>query len=110
MQSVQQSRQVARVSTGVHGLDTLLGGGLPTRRMHLVYGRPGVGKTTLALQFLLAGAAAGEAGVYVALSETEEEIREIALSHGWELPAGLHLCDFQRAEPDDEGGYTLFHP
>jgi circadian clock protein KaiC len=106
----EQPRQVARVDTGVEGLDVVLGGGLPTRRLHLVHGRPGVGKTTLALQFLLAGAQRGEPVVYVALSETEEEIRDIALSHGWQIPPTLHLCDFQRPEGDDDGGYTLFHP
>ena len=110
MQPLEQSLRVARVDTGVEGLDVVLRGGLPSRRLHLVYGRPGVGKTTLALQFLLAGAERGEPGVYVALSETEEEIRDIARSHGWTLPADLHLCDFQRPEGDDEGGYTLFHP
>ena len=110
MRTVEPTRQAARADTGIEGLDLILGGGLPVRRMHLVYGPPGVGKTTLALQFLLAGAARGEAGVYVALSETDEEIRDIAASHGWKLPADLHVCDFQRPEGDDDGGYTLFHP
>ena len=44
---------VIRVLTGVSGLDDILSGGLPERRMYLVKGTPGVGKTTLALQFLL---------------------------------------------------------
>ena len=105
-----QAIQVPRTSTGVEGLDAVLAGGLPTGRMHLIYGRPGVGKTTLALQFLIDGALRGEPGVYVALSETAAEIRDIAGSHGWQIPEGVHLCDFQRADIDDEGGYTLFHP
>jgi circadian clock protein KaiC len=110
MQTLQPTGQLERVKTGVEGLDVILRGGLPPRRMHLVYGRPGVGKTTLALQFLIAGAEAGEAGVYVALSETADEIRDIAVAHRWQLPDALHLCDFQRPESDDDGGYTLFHP
>ena len=36
-----------QASTGIAGLDQLLRGGLPTRRMHLIEGVPGTGKTTL---------------------------------------------------------------
>ncbi len=60
-----------RVSTGVPGLDDILAGGLMANRLYLVEGQPGAGKTTLALQFLLAGRARGETGLYVTLSETE---------------------------------------
>ncbi len=107
-----QVRELERLATGVEGLDAVLDGGFPSNRMHLLYGRPGAGKTTLALQFLMAGARAGETTVYVALSETADEIRDVARSHGWELPEGLHLCDFQSydAGVDDASGYTLFHP
>ena len=48
-----------RVSTGIAGLDNVLGGGLPPNHLYLVEGSPGTGKTTLALQFLLAGAIEG---------------------------------------------------
>src|SRR6185369_15820762 len=74
-----------RASTGVPGLDDVLGGGLARNRLHLLEGSPGTGKTTIALQFLMAGAAAGERGIYVSLAETEEELRQGARSHGWEL-------------------------
>ncbi|MBL8769856.1 MAG: AAA family ATPase [Phenylobacterium sp.] len=72
-------------STGVSGLDDILGGGLKRRRVFLFEGSPGTGKTTAALSFLLAGAAAGEKTLYVTLSETEEELRDTAASHGWDL-------------------------
>lgn len=72
-------------STGIANLDDVLGGGLPRNRLFLVQGNPGAGKTTLGLQFLLAGAANGETGLYVTLSETEDEIRSVANSHGWSL-------------------------
>src|ERR1700704_494396 len=78
--SVQQ-----RVSTGIEGLDHILCGGLPTNHLYLVEGDPGVGKTTIALQFLLAGVAAGERALYITLSETEAEVRTIAESHGWSI-------------------------
>ena len=100
-----------RVSTGVPGLDEILGGGLPRHRMYLIEGEPGAGKTTLAMQFLLAGARQGERGVYATLSETEEELRDIASSHGWSLD-GITICDLQTAEESlkADSQYTLFHP
>lgn len=72
-------------ATGVSGLDDVLHGGLTPERLYLVQGTPGAGKTTLALQFLLTGAAQGESGLYITLSETEEELRAVAASHGWSL-------------------------
>jgi circadian clock protein KaiC len=100
-----------RASTGVEGLDAILGGGFPRNRMYLVSGDPGAGKTTLAMQFLLAGAKNGEPGVYATLSETEEELRDVARSHGWSLE-GVTICDLQTAEESlkADSQYTLFHP
>ena len=72
-------------STGIEGLDDILHGGLPQGRLYLVAGEPGVGKTTLALQFLLEGIRRGEKGLYVTLSETRQEIQAVARSHGWSL-------------------------
>src|SRR5690349_7862450 len=86
-----------RAATGIEGLDYILGGGFPIHRMYLVEGDPGAGKTTMALQFLLEGAKRGEAGVYATLSETEEELRDVARSHGWDL-SGITICDLQTAE------------
>lgn len=74
-----------RAATGIAGLDDILGGGLPTRRLYLLQGLPGVGKTTLALQFLIEGARRGERVLYITLSETDEEIRQVTASHGWSL-------------------------
>ncbi|HSK75411.1 MAG TPA: ATPase domain-containing protein [Thermoanaerobaculia bacterium] len=100
-----------RAETGIEGLDKILGGGFPIHRMYLVEGDPGAGKTTLALQFLLAGVRKGEAGVYATLSETEEELRDVARSHGWSLE-GITICDLQTAEESlkADSQYTLFHP
>lgn len=72
-------------STGVPGLDSILGGGLPRNHLYLVEGDPGVGKTTMALQFLRQGAKEGECGLYITLSETKQELEEVARSHGWTL-------------------------
>jgi circadian clock protein KaiC len=71
--------------TGVPGLDEIMGGGLAPGRVFLLEGNPGTGKTTTAVQFLLTGAEAGERGLYITLSETEEELRGSALSHGHDI-------------------------
>jgi circadian clock protein KaiC len=73
------------VSTGIEGLDEILRGGLPPANLHLMQGEPGVGKTTAALQFLMAGVEAGERCLYVTLSQTRAELEGIAKSHGWSL-------------------------
>jgi circadian clock protein KaiC len=97
-----------RVSTGVVGLDDILGGGLPPRHLYLLNGEPGTGKTTLALQFLLAGVAAGMRGLYVTLSESRAELAEVAASHGWTLD-GVDVFELAPSDTAAEG-YTLFHP
>jgi circadian clock protein KaiC len=74
-----------------------LGGGFARGRLHLVQGSPGAGKTTLALQFLLAGAARGESGLLISLSETEDELRAAASSHGWSLDS-IHVQDVSALE------------
>lgn len=72
-------------STGCPGLDAILSGGLPREEMHLVQGEAGTGKTTLGLHFLLAGVEAGEAALYITLSQSAKHLERIARSHGWSL-------------------------
>ncbi|MEO7964293.1 MAG: ATPase domain-containing protein [Gemmatimonadaceae bacterium] len=108
--SASPSPVTRRAATGVKGLDDLLYGGLPRDRVYLIDGEPGSGKTTLALQFLLTGRDLGERGLYVTLSETADELRAIAASHGWSLD-GVEI--FELPGSDDEAmneAYTLFHP
>jgi circadian clock protein KaiC len=99
------------LSTGIAGLDYVMGGGLTPNRLYLVEGIPGAGKTTLALQFLQAGVAAGEPVLYVTLSETEEELRAVASSHGWDL-TGVEIREIIPTETNLEADqtYTVFHP
>ncbi|TPG43617.1 circadian clock protein KaiC [Sphingomonas koreensis] len=75
------------VSTGLETLDGILAGGYARNRIHLIEGRPGSGKTTLALQFLAAGREAGDRGIYITLSESREELRHVAKTHGLNLDA-----------------------
>jgi circadian clock protein KaiC len=76
---------IAEASTGISGLDDILGGGLARDRVYLLEGSPGTGKTTTAMSFLREGAKLGEASLYITLSETEDELRDTAHSHGWDL-------------------------
>lgn len=98
-------------ASGVPGLDNVLAGGFARDRLFLVEGVPGSGKTTLALQFLRAGAAAGENVLYVTLSETEEELQSVVSSHGWTLD-GITVRELSPSEnelePDEQN--TMFHP
>ena len=100
----------ARALTGVPGLDDVLAGGLPRDRLYLVEGTPGTGKTTLALQFLLEGRRVGERGMYVTLSETEDELRASAATHGWSLD-GISIVELvPETDLGSEQEQTLLHP
>jgi circadian clock protein KaiC len=100
-----------KASTGIAGLDAILGAdGLPRNHLYLIDGDPGTGKTTLALQFLLEGAARGERGLYVTLSESAAELRAVARSHGWSLD-GIDLFELStETATGTDDAYTIFHP
>jgi len=84
-QSETSPTQGGELATGVTGLDEILCGGYQSSRVYLIEGEPGAGKTTLAFQFLLEGVARGEPGLYIALSESRDELLHTAVSHGWSL-------------------------
>ena len=93
-----------RASTGVDGLDEILGGGLTRNRVYLLEGTPGTGKTTFALRFLMEGTSRGERGLYITLSETGEELSAVVQSHGWSLEGidVFELADESGRDPDAE--------
>ena len=107
----QNSDTTRFLSTGVPGLDTILGGGLTCDRLFLIEGEPGTGKTTLALQFLHEGVRRGESVIYITLAETRIELTAVAQSHGWSME-GIHVEDIIPNEdilhPDHQ--FTIFHP
>jgi circadian clock protein KaiC len=74
-----------RASTGVAGLDAMLGGGLPRASATVVQGGTGTGKTLLALHFLVDGARRGEPGIHFTMEETPDQLRGIAQGFGWDL-------------------------
>ncbi|MBL9101133.1 MAG: AAA family ATPase [Myxococcales bacterium] len=111
MQHDDDTARASLAGTGSPGLDDVLGGGLTANRLYLIEGDPGTGKTTLGLQFLLAGVAAGETAVYVSLSETRDELEAVAQSHGWSL-AGITVSELAPSEEalTADAENTLFHP
>jgi circadian clock protein KaiC len=100
-----------RISTGCAGLDDILDGGLDRDRVYLVEGRPGSGKTTIAMQFLLEGVRRGEPALYVSMSETRREVDLVAKRHGWSLD-GLEIFEVVPAEAALDAGkeLTVLHP
>ena len=99
-----------RLPTGTPGLDIVLHGGLTPNRLYLVEGTPGSGKTTLALKFLMDGREHGKRGLYITLSETEEELRASSRSHGWSLE-GIDLFEMvDEYEFGSDHEQSLLHP
>ncbi len=100
-----------RISTGNTGLDDILGGGLDPDRVYLYEGRPGTGKTTLAMQFLMQGARRGEGSLYITLSESRRELELVARRHGWLLD-GIDILELVSPETtlDPSRELTVLHP
>lgn len=83
----ERAGPVLRLSTGVPGLDLLLGGGIPQGDVTLIAGPSGTGKTALCTQFVAAGVKQGEAGVIAVFEEKPDEYLARALELGLDLPA-----------------------
>ncbi len=79
--------------------------------MYLYEGRPGTGKTTIALQFLMEGARLGERVLYISLSENRRELDLVARRHGWDI-SGIDVFELVAPESilDPERELTVLHP
>lgn len=111
MVSPQNSVTAAFISTGIAGLDNVLGGGLTKERLYLLEGDPGAGKTTIALQFLVEGAKQGEPVLYITLAENSVELHAVAASHGLSMEGiSVHEVIPEESMLDPDEQYTVFHP
>lgn len=111
MSSEQNKLSTAFISTGIAGLDNILGGGLTKERLYLLEGDPGAGKTTMALQFLIEGAKQGEPVLYITLAENNIELRAVAASHGFSLDGvTVHEVIPEESILDPDEQYTILNP
>ncbi|WP_152040717.1 RAD55 family ATPase [Salinigranum salinum] len=98
----------ARLAIGDPVLDEMLGGGVPSNRAVLVTGGPGTGKSTLAMQFLQTGLAAGEDCLYVSTEQTIDELRDSFSSFSFDVDhehltfVSIHATLGQTVEGDEE--------
>jgi len=100
----------AVAATGIEGLDHILLGGFPRDHVYLLQGDPGVGKTTLGLQFLLEGVRNGETAMYITLSETRDELLAVGRSHNWDV-SKIHIYEQLIGEESlEEEETTVFYP
>ncbi|MFB6303637.1 MAG: KaiC domain-containing protein [Haloferacaceae archaeon] len=74
--------EIDRIEVGIEGLDEMILGGVPRRSLMTVIGSAGTGKTTVGLQFLEHGLAAGNRAVYITLEESRQHIIETADEKG----------------------------
>ena len=103
--------ETPRVSTGIAGLDEILGGGLPAGHMYLIEGESGAGKTTVGMQFLLDGVRRGERTLWISLSEEAPDLARIAASHGWSFDGVVVSNPSSPAKDlDPEQQYSFFSP
>ncbi len=89
---MNDTHAISQADFGIQGLDDILAGGLTRDRVYLLEGNPGTGKTTAAMSFLMEGARRDENSLYITLSETEDELRATAGSHGWDL-SGIDIFE-----------------
>lgn len=92
-----------KITTGVAGLDEMLGGGIPHGQIIALMGSCGTGKSTLSLQYIWDGLQKGEKGIFISLEEDEEAITESAETYGWDIKPYLDskALTLVKLEPSD---------
>src|SRR5205085_4573103 len=86
---------VPKIETGIPGFDAITMGGLPRRRVTVLAGQAGSGKTVFAAHFLSEGVSRGQPGVFVTLEEPASDLRANMATLGWDIPAWEAAGDFQ---------------
>lgn len=109
--STPRADSIERTTTGIRGMDEVLGGGLPKGHIYLVEGESGGGKSTIGLHFVLEGRRLGERTLWITMSETERELHEAAKSHGWTLE-GIDILNLVVSQEvlRSEEKYSFFSP
>jgi len=113
--SVPKDGRLAKVPSGISGLDEITGGGLPKGRPTLICGGPGCGKSLMGIEFLLRGALDhDEPGVLMTFEETRDDIRKNVASLGFDLDQlirrkkiAIDHVKIDRQEIDENGEYNL---
>ena len=92
-----------KITTGITGLDEMIGSGIPAGHILAVMGSCGTGKTTLALQYVWNGLAKGEKAIFISLEEDETSIKKNAANYGWDLQPHIdnHTLSLVKLEPAD---------
>jgi KaiC domain protein len=92
-----------KISTGIAGLDEMLGGGIPAGQIIALLGSCGTGKTTLSLQFIWTGLQKGEKCIFISLEEDEADITGNAMNYGWDLKPHIDskMLTLVKLEPAD---------
>ncbi|HEY9246317.1 MAG TPA: circadian clock protein KaiC, partial [Candidatus Methanoperedens sp.] len=113
--NVESPEELPKCRTGIRGLDEITDGGLPKGRPTLICGSAGCGKTLLAVEFLVRGAAQyNEPGVFVSFEESSEELAQNVSSLGFNLndlvarkKMYLDHIRVERSEIEETGEYDL---
>lgn len=109
--STESQSESTYISTGVAGLDAILGGGFKKDGFYLLQGNPGSGKTTLALQYLLARSQRKESTLYITLTESRQDLERTCQSHSWNLEdIAVFDLTHSRANLGIERDNTVFYP
>ena len=109
MDPTATTKGIARLETGIPGVDALTRGGFPLGRSTLVGGSAGTGKTIMASQFLIAGIERYEQpGVFVALEETPSDLQDNMRGLGWDIASHIDSGMWAFVDGAPRGGEDFF--
>lgn len=85
---------MAKLKTGIKGLDDLIGGGIESGSRNILYGLPGTGKTVFAMQFLWQGLREGETVAYDVMDKPFPRLIFYFKSFGWNIEPYIEAGKF----------------
>ncbi|MCZ7402800.1 MAG: circadian clock protein KaiC [Candidatus Methanoperedens sp.] len=113
--NLKSPEELPKCTTGIRGLDEITDGGLPKGRPTLICGSAGCGKTLMAMEFLVRGAAQfNEPGVFMSFEESSDELAQNVASLGFDLneliaskKMYIDQVRIERSEIEETGEYDL---